>query len=150
MGIKVKKEEYVEEQGPVLEAGERYEAKLTGFGETEGQFGARLVWQFEVKDGKETVEAAGFTSYSMYVDEKGAKTSHLMKWSEALLGSLPDEFDLDDLIGRACRVEIDTYTKESGITKNKVVKVLPPKGNQTAAQKKEEADFQADVEDLSF
>lgn len=128
MSIKVQKKEYVEEQGAVLEDGERYPATLTGFGEMEGQFGARLVWQFEVEDGKDAVEAAAFSSYSMAA---GKKKSNLIAWTEAMLGDIPDEgVDLDDLIGKPCRVEIETYTKENGITKNKVTKVVAPKKGQ--------------------
>lgn len=145
--------DYVDEQGPILEDGERYPATLKGFGEFEGQYGKQLVWQFVVDDDGESVEAAGFTSYSM---ANGEKKSNLIKYSEALLGELPDEFDLDDLIGKSCRVDVSNYTSstrktEDGtpIVKNKVTKVLPPKKGQKAS--KEDVDLnEKDFEDIPF
>lgn len=130
--MKIQKKEYVEEQGTLLEDGERYPATLTGFGEiAEGQFGPRLVWQFEIEEGGEVVEAAAFSSYSMAA---GKKKSNLIAWTEAILGEIPEEgIELDDLVGKPCRVDINHYTKEStGITKNKVTNVLPPKKGQKA------------------
>jgi hypothetical protein len=125
--MRIKPNEYVEEQGPVLEP-DIYSAILTGFGEHEGQYGPRLVWQFEVEDGSEAVEAAGFTSYSM---ADGKKQSNLIKWTKALIGEIPEEgLDLEHLLGKPCRVDIVNYTKQNGITKNKVNDVRPPKKGQ--------------------
>lgn len=137
--MRVKPEEYVEEQGTVLEE-DIYPATLTGFGETEGQFGPRLVWQFEVEHEGEVVEAAAFSSYSM---ADGKKQSNLIKWTKALLGGeIPDDgIDLDDLVGKACRVDVTNYTKQNGIVKNKVTEVRAPKKGQKArkVEKKEQA-----------
>lgn len=123
--VKIAVNEYVEEQGPVLEP-DIYPATLTGFGEMEGQFGPRLVWQFEIDHEGETVEAAGFTSYSM---ADGKKVSNLIKWAKAMNGGEVPE-DTDDLIGKPCRVDIENYTKQNGITKNKVAEVRAPKKGQ--------------------
>jgi hypothetical protein len=121
--VKIDTSGYVDEQGPVLEP-DIYPAVLTGFGEMEGQFGPRIVWQFEVEHEGQKIEAAGFTSHSM---ADGEKKSNLILWSRALNGGeLPA--DTDDLVGMPCRVDIDNYTKkESGIVKNKVTSVRPAK-----------------------
>lgn len=121
--MRVEKQEYTEEQGTVLDE-DIYPAVLTGFGEMDGQYGARLVWQFDVEADGEVVEAAAFTSYSMA--EKPRK-SNLLKFAEALNnGRDPEGIDLDDFIGKPCRVEITNYTKQNGITKNKVNDVKKP------------------------
>lgn len=158
--MKIKPEEYVEEQGTVLDPDESpYAATLTGFGETEGQYGPRLVWQFEVEVDDEVVEAAAFSSYSM---ADGKKQSNLIKWTKALVGELPEEgIDLDDLIGKACRVDVTNYTKQNGIVKNKVTEVRAPKKGQKArkVEKEEQAPTsgksdveidEKDFEDLPF
>jgi hypothetical protein len=151
--------EFVDEQGPVLEE-DLYDARLKGFGEYEGQFGARLVWQFIVEAGEDAVEnadeippnadgeyeVAAFSSYSAANTEK--KQSNLIKWSKAILGELPEEYDLDDLLGKPCRVAVEQYEKE-GIKKNVVKDVKPPKkrGGKTAmVSDKNEQDF----EDIPF
>lgn len=152
--MKIKPEEYIEEQGTVLEP-DIYPAKLTGFGETEGQYGKRLVWQFDVADTEgEVVEAAAFSSYSM---ADGKKQSNLIKWTKALLGGeIPEDgVDLDNLKGLECRVDIDNYTKENGITKNKVTDVRSPKkaakGKKKEAAKPAEVDVnEKDFEDIPF
>lgn len=121
--MRIEKQEYSEEQGTILDE-DIYPATLKGFGEMEGQFGARLVWQFDVHAEGEDVEAAAFTSYSMA--EKPRK-SNLLKFAEALnSGKDPEGIDLDDLVGKPCRVEITNYTKQNGITKNKVNDVKKP------------------------
>lgn len=147
--MKIKKNEFVDEQGTVLDEGERYPAVVSGFGEiSEGQYGPRLVWQFEIQtDEGEMVEAAAFSSYSM---ASGKKKSNLIAWTEAILGDIPDEgLELDDLIGKPCRVDISTYTKDNGIVKNKVTNVLPPKKGQKgkkvqASQETQKADSESD------
>lgn len=125
--VKIAANEYVEEQGTVLEP-DIYPVTLTGFGEMEGQYGPRLVWQFVIEHEGEDVEAAGFTSYSM---ADGKKVSNLIKWARAMNGGEIPE-DTDDLIGMPCRVDITNYTKPSGITKNKASDVRPPKKGQKA------------------
>lgn len=146
--MKIQKNDYVEEQGTVLDPNERYEATITGFGEMEGQFGPRLVWQVEVvTDDGEAVEAAGFTSYSM---ASGKKTSNLIAWTEAVLGEIPDDgLDRDDMIGKPCRVDVDNYTKQNGITKNKVTKILPPKKGQKGRKIEEPKQERPDDVDLN-
>ncbi len=161
--MRIQKKEYVEEQGPILEDGERYDATLKGFGEFEGQYGPQLVWQFEIvtEDG-EVVEAAAFTSYSM---ASGKKKSNLIKYTEAILGEIPDEgIDQNDLLGKPCRVDVATYesSKQTAegevIIKNKVVDVKPPKKGQKAAKiekapasGKQEVDLnEEDFNDLPF
>lgn len=135
--MKIEKQEYVEEQGTVLEP-DLYEAVLTGFGEMDGQYGPRLVWQFDVEHEGETIEAAAFTSYSMA--DKPRK-SNLLKFSEALNGGDPEGMDLDDLLGKPCRVDIENYTKQNGIQKNKVADVKKPaKGQKGKTAEKTPAD----------
>jgi hypothetical protein len=127
--VKIDTSGYADTQGTVLEP-DIYEAVLTGFGETEGNFGPRLVWQFEIQHEGEAVEAAGFTSYSM---ADGEKKSNLVLWARAINGGeLPE--DTDDLIGMACRVDVDNYTKTNGVTKNKVTSVRPAKGAKPKAK----------------
>lgn len=123
--MKIDPNNYVEEQGPVLDP-DLYPAILKGFGEMDGQFGPRLVWQFEVEHEGEVVEAAAFSSYSM---ADGKKVSNLIRWAKAMNGGEVPE-DTEDLIGKPCRVDIVNYTKETGITKNKVNDVRPPKKGQ--------------------
>lgn len=121
--MRIEKQEFQEEQGTVLEP-DLYPAVLVGFGEMDGQYGPRLVWQFEVEHEGEIVEAAAFTSYSMA--DKPRK-SNLLKFSEALNnGKDPEGMDLDDLLGKPCRVDIENYTKQNGIQKNKVADVKKP------------------------
>lgn len=133
--MKVKPDEFTEVQGPVLDP-DLYPAVLTGFGEHDSQWGPRMVWQFEIEHEGTVYEAAAFTSYSM---ANGKMKSTLIKWSEILLGELPEEFDTDELIGLPCRVDIENYTKENGITKNKAVAVKPAKKGQKGKAKKEAA-----------
>lgn len=148
--MKVKPNEFTEEQGPILEP-EVYPAVLKGFGEYENQWGPRMVWQFEIEHEGTVYEAAGFTSYSF---ANGKMKSTLIKWSEALLGELPEEFDTDDLIGKPCRVDIENYTKENGITKNKVVAVKPAKkGQEVIAPSSGKMDVElneADFDEIPF
>lgn len=121
--MKISKQEYVEEQGTVLED-DIYPAVLVGFGEMEGQYGPRLVWRFEIEHEGETVEAAAFTSYSMA--EKPRK-SNLLKFCEALNGGKdPEGMDLDDFLGKPCRVDVTSYEKQNGIKKMKVQDVKKP------------------------
>lgn len=152
--MKAKKTEYVEEQGSILEP-DVYPATVTGFGEYEGgKFGPQIVWQFEVEHDGEAVEAAGFTSFKFTV---GKMKSKAVKWYEAITGDeFPDEeFDLEEhLVEMPCRVDIENYTKESGITKNSVVGVKPAKKGQKEAAPtngKEEIDLNSeDFDDLPF
>jgi hypothetical protein len=124
--IQIKPEkEFVDEQGPVLEDGEIYDAMLTGFAEFNGQFGPGLVWRFKVYDEEHgEVEAAGFSSQSM---SAGDKPSKLITWARKLMGGeLPEGgIAISELEGKPARVEIENYTK-NGIIKNKVVDVKAP------------------------
>ena len=127
--MKIEKAEYTETQGTVLEP-DMYEAVLTGFGQYEGNWGPRCVWQFEIAHPEtgEVVEAAAFTSFKM--GEKPRK-SQLLKYAEALNnGEDVDGMDLDDLLGRPCRVDVENYTKQNGIQKNVVNDVKKPKKGQ--------------------
>jgi hypothetical protein len=134
--VKIEIQKYTEQQGPVLEEGPIYEATLVDFREMDGKFGPQVIWAFEVEDPEsgEIAEAAAFTSYST---ADGDKVSNLTKFSKALNGGeMPlDEngkWDSDLLIGKTGRVVTTTYTRASGIVKNKVTNVLAPKGAKTA------------------
>jgi hypothetical protein len=129
--VKIEINSYEEEQGPILDEGVPYEATVSGFAETENQWGPRLVWRFDVEDPEsgETVEAAAFTSYST---ADGKKVSNLTKFAKNLNGGeMPvDEngnFDTDLLVGKSGRVITSTYTRKNGIVKNVVNNVLPSK-----------------------
>jgi hypothetical protein len=111
--IRINPEEYHEEQGPVFDPDETYDAILTGFAEFSGEYGPGLVWRFKLTDEDGTeAEAAGFSSLSM---ADGDRPSKLITWTRKLLGEIPEGgVDLSDLEGKPCRVEITHYTKKDG------------------------------------
>ena len=124
-----------DEQGPVLDKDEIYDAQITGFGSFTGQFGPGIVWRFLVftedpETGDPTqVEAAGFTSESQsYNPDDASKTAKLVRWTIAAVGvdAALEGLDLVELEGKPVRVEVDNYEK-NGIVKNKVTNVRPPR-----------------------
>lgn len=134
-----------EEQGPVLEP-DKYPGKIKGFDQMEGQFGPQLIWIFDVEAPEEAVldgfaepsesghyEVAGFTSFAT------GEKSKMRPWIIALLGDMPEEFDTDDLVGVSCTLDLETYEKKNGITKNIVDKVRAPRGNRGKQAKKKDA-----------
>jgi hypothetical protein len=145
--IEIPINDFIDEQGTVLEEGPAYEATLKEFGEAPDSYNpgeTRLVWRFLVTDPEsdQQVEAAAFTSKKV---SDGKYISYLVKYSKLLNGGVvptktaekTDEqgntvkvkqVDLEALEGKAARVTVKPYTNAAGITKNRVTNVLAPKG----------------------
>ena len=127
-------EEFVDEQGVVLEPDVPVEGTLVSIGDPyQDKFNPekeRVAWRFEVETDEGTAEAAAFVTISTF--ENDSMQSNMIKFARALNGGeLPlDEeglFDDELLIGKRARIVPDNYFKGE-IEKNKVKSVLPLKG----------------------
>ena len=104
----------------VLEDG-AYDAKLTNVEQKETKFGERLMWTFEVAG--ENTEVVGFTSMSP------STKANAYQWAVAIAGEIDPKLGWgpEDLIGGECTVVLEAAEDAQGTTKNKVVKVKPPR-----------------------
>lgn len=126
-------ENFVDEQGPVLEPDVPVEATLVSFGDPyTDRFNPdkeKYVWRFEVQTDEGPAEAAAFVTISTF--ESDDMASNMVKFARALNGGeLPldadGQFDDELLIGKKGRIIPGNYYKGE-IEKNKVKNVLPLK-----------------------
>lgn len=113
----------------VVEPGE-YAAKVAELEVVDGQFGKQL------KVGFELAEFAG-VQVSGWASLKLSPKSKLYKWAKAICFGGEDfagDFDLDNLLGRACRLVLDVKQGNDGAEHNNIVDVYPPRrGTRPAA-----------------
>jgi len=103
-----------------------YDAKLVDLEQKETKFGDRLMWTFEV-DG-EGAEVVGWTSMNP------STKAYAYQWAVAIAGRIASKghWGPEDLIGGECVVVLEAAEDAQGNEKNKVVKVRPPRRNETA------------------
>lgn len=139
---------------------EIYEAVFTRYEQTETQFGPGVKMFFNVMplEGGEPVEVSGLCSLP-----NGGLTakSKLRGWIEGIVGrklaGFTEEIDLDKLIGRQCRLDLDVIEKSrddgTKATFNRINGIKPYRAQRAAppppAPKQEEPLFPAD-EELPF
>lgn len=102
-------------------------------------FGERLMWTYYVPE--EDAQVVGFTSMSP------STRGNAYQWAAALMGSIDPKIGWgpEDVIGKKCRILLETTEDTNGATRNKVVKVMPP-----GAQAKTEELNEKDFDDLPF
>ncbi len=88
-----------------------YEATLTRFEEMESKYGAAFKFIY-VSDNDEEI--------SELVNQKYSAKTKLGKRVSELLGELPEELDLSDLVGKRCRITLieqpdSEFTKVSSV-----------------------------------
>lgn len=101
-----------------------YPATLLSIEERDTVHGERLLWKFEVTHEGQRLEKDGWTSMS------NSERGNLVKWAGAILGSVGESLDTDDLIGKPCTVVIETYEDKDGNERDKVKNVKAPKKGQ--------------------
>jgi hypothetical protein len=103
-----------------------YDAKLVNVEQKETKFGDRLMWTFEVNG--ENTEVVGFTSMSP------STKANPYQWAVAIAGEIDPKsgWGPEDIIGGECVVVLEAAEDAQGNEKNKVVKVRPPRRNETA------------------
>lgn len=112
----------------VVEAGE-YVAKVAKLEEVDGQFGKQLKAAFELAEFP-GVQVSGWASLKM------SPKSKLYGWAKAICYGGEDfegQFDLDNLLGRACRVVLAVENGSDGQEHNKIIDVFPPRRGTRAA-----------------
>lgn len=98
-----------------------YAAILKSIEKKETVYGQRLMWLFEeVEHG---TEVAGFTSLSP------STMANAYIWAKALIGEIDAKkgWSSEDAVGKRCTIVVEVYEDAKGRTKNKVVRVKPPK-----------------------
>ncbi len=102
-----------------------YPALLENIEEREGSTGRYCRWVFAAQSPQgDPIPVAGLTSLRSGPKAKGRQ------WVEAILGSkmkAGEEIDLDELVGKPCRVQVTVVDLEDGGRFNRVEKVLPSK-----------------------
>ena len=103
-----------------------YDAQVETIEDVTGKFGDQLKIRFKVQDDdlEEERTLLGWCSAKY-----SAKTK-LGAWSKAILGQLPvdgdaTEFDVDQLIGLPCRIQVGMRLGSDGIEHNTITDVLP-------------------------
>jgi len=126
MTTKIKVTEYEAEK---IVAPDVYEATVKSFSFGEGSFGDYVKIVFSISNGAyEGVDKTLIASKKIQKSSKGP--TKLMEVAETLLGrnlEVAEEFDLDSLIGKNCRIVVGESTKKDGIEYQKVEKVLTSK-----------------------
>jgi hypothetical protein len=113
-----------------IPGGDVYPAKLTEIRDGEGNFGEYYKFIFEITD-ESTYEGEQRTllaSRKLSRSPKGA--SKLLDILEALKGNklqLEEEVDIDDFIGKKCRILVEEAKERDGIMIQNIAKVLPNK-----------------------
>lgn len=102
----------------------------------EGKTQPKVKLVFEVDDDGEPVRVNGL--YTLSLHEKSKLFAHMQSW----LGSVPEEMDLEELIGKPCQLNVrHKEGKRGGIFAN-IHGIMPPKAEQT--------NFEASKEDTPF
>ncbi len=126
MTTKIKVTEYEAEK---IVAPDVYEATVKAFSFGEGSFGDYVKIVFTINSGTyEGVDKTLIASKKMQRSSKGP--TKLMEIAETLLGrslEVSEEFDLDSLIGKNCRIVLGEPIKKDGIEYQKVEKVMTSK-----------------------
>ncbi len=96
-----------------------YRAVLKSMEKKETSFGERILWLFEVPE--HNAEVAGFTSLS----ESTQANAYL--WATALTAEIREmkSWGPDDVVGRACVIDVTTVEDQKGREKNKILRVRP-------------------------
>lgn len=105
-----------------VEPGE-YIAKVAKLETVSGEYGEQLKVSFELAE-QPGVLVTGWASLKLSPKAK------LYKWASALCFGGADfegDFDLDNLMGRACRLILALETGKDGQEHNKIVDVFPPR-----------------------
>jgi hypothetical protein len=106
----------------VMEPGE-YIAKVGKIETVQGEYGERL------KIGFELVEHPGSVALGWCNPKLGPKTT-LYQWTKAICFGGEDftgDFDVNNLVGRVCRLVLTVEAGKDGQDRNKIVEVFPPR-----------------------
>jgi len=126
MGTKIKVSQYEAEK--VIPA-DIYESIVKSFSLGEGSFGDYVRVEFSINSGAyDGVTKSLLASKKLQKSTKG--TSKLMNLAETLLGrslEINEDFDLDTLIGKKCRIVLGESVNKDGMQYQKVEKVLASK-----------------------
>jgi hypothetical protein len=95
-----------------------YPATIRDIQITDGKFGSQLQWDFDLVDGG---SQRGWTGANMSAKSKCGK------WIAAILGTIPDELDTEDLVGKPVRLSLTIKTTDDGSEFNRVDAVLAPR-----------------------
>jgi len=101
----------------------KYGANVVAIEPDQGSYGPQLRWTFHLPAADAFLTAWCTTTYS--------PRSKLGTWVENILGELPDSLDTDDLIDRACTLDVIVSTRADGSEFNKVVGVYPASPSKT-------------------
>lgn len=113
MGFKLQKTVY-ETVDPGL-----YAATVEQVTEKEGDYGPQLQFTFSLDGSDATL--LGWTSAKL------SNKAKLWSWVEAILGSVPDELDIDELEGKSVNVLVSVKAKEDGTLVNRIESLSRPK-----------------------
>ena len=106
----------------VMEPGE-YIAKVGKIESVQGEYGERLKIAFEL------VEHPGSVALGWCNPKLGPKTT-LYQWTKAICFGGEDftgDFDVNNLVGRVCRLVLTVEAGKDGQDRNKIVEVFPPR-----------------------
>lgn len=143
----------------LIEAG-TYNAKLDELEERQdGQFGpsVRFIFKIEGDEDYDGYKISGFVT--LKIDEETNEPTFwpgtkMWAWVEALNGgsiATDEEIDLEDLVGRSCRVTIIHKEDKKGRMRDKVGDVLAPRKKKKAAAKAEvESSEEDDFSEIPF
>ncbi len=84
----------------------------------EGKFGPEVKITFGIDDSDVRLTA---WSSAIYTNK-----SKLGRWVQAILGGMPEQLDLDALVGKPCRISVLVKVGKDGSEYNKIDEILPP------------------------
>jgi hypothetical protein len=144
-----------------VEPGE-YRAKVAEVGiETEGLYGPQVRFTFEITD-DDDYKGQNIRGWAaLKLNEDGEFTfwegTKLWDWVTALrggtaVGSDGVDFELDELVGKPCRILVVTKKKKDGTPTDRIDNVLPPKKGKAAgpAKKQAEMEEESDFDSIPF
>lgn len=132
----------IRENGWTLVPADVYSAKVEKIEELDLEYGPCAKFVFRITDGDYAGEMVDGLA-SLGKDGISPK-SKLYTWILAITGqSLEEieEFELDDLVGKPCRLNVTEKKKDDGTEYNRIEAVLPPPKKRPAGSKKTDDDF---------
>lgn len=126
MGTKIRVSQY---EGEKIVSPDIYEATVKSFSTGEGNFGDYIKVEFSISSGAyEGITKSLIASKKLQKSPKG--TSKLMSLVETLLGrnlEVNEDFELEDLVGKKCRIVLGDPITKDGVQYQKVEKILASK-----------------------
>jgi len=89
----------------------RYQVRIVDLGLVEGRFGRQIQWSLELQNGEKT---------RAWTSDTYSAESNLGKWTQAILGRLPERFRPSDLIGKSAVAIVAVKLRDDGSETSRV------------------------------